>query len=72
VQQQRAAGDQLMQPMTTLEASMLGGDTTPEEARPTTTITICVRGHMVQQDELRSDDGWRNVSQIWNCHITDE
>ena len=30
--------------MTTLEASMLGGDAAPEEARPATTMAICDRG----------------------------
>ena len=33
-----------MQPMTTLEDSMLGGDAAPEEARPATTMAICDRG----------------------------
>ena len=33
-----------MQPMTTLEVSMLGGDTAPEEARPAATMAICDRG----------------------------
>ncbi len=41
-----------MQPMTTLEASMLGGDAAPEEARLATTMAICDRGTWLSRMNL--------------------